>query len=232
MLKPKIIVTSVIGPSHIDRNLPNQDAVFRKIWGDFWLVVVCDGLGSRKSSHIGAKVAYKTVYEVVYNSEFDIEPQLLTFNIHKFWHQHLIKQGVDVKEANTTCLFAWGHSSGRVRLFQLGDGIIVAQTDNFYILRNKVDKDFSNETTALGISKGWSDWSYATLKITATGQGIALMTDGISDDITDYTGFMHYLNSHFCHANPRKIKKKIKYELIHWKTPYHSDDKSIGLILF
>ena len=232
MFKPKITITSVIGPSHIDHHLPNQDAVFKKTWDDFWLVVVCDGLGSRKLSHIGAKVACHTVYEVVSTSKFDSEPHLLAFNIHKIWHERLLKQGVDIKEANTTCLFAWGHSSGKVRLFQLGDGLIMAQTDNFYMLQNKVDKSFSNETTALGILRGWDDWSYATLQITKTRQGIALMTDGISDDITDYMGFMHYLNTSFCHVNPRKIKKKIKHELIHWNTPYHIDDKSIGLILF
>lgn len=232
MFKPKITITSVIGPNHINTSVPNQDAVFRKTWGDFWLVVVCDGLGSRKLSHTGAKIACRTVYEVVSSSEFDIKPQLLAFNVHKIWHERLLIQGVEAREANTTCLFAWGRNSGEVRLFQLGDGLIMAQTDNFQILDNKVDRSFSNETTALGISKNWENWSYAKLQITNTGQSIALMTDGISDDITDYAGFMQYLNSSFCYMNPRKIKKKIKHELIHWKTPCHSDDKSIGLILF
>lgn len=126
----------------------------------------------------------------------------------------------------------WGNRQGKVRLFQLGDGAIYYQSDNFGHVGVKSDDLFSNQTNALGYSKSRDDWAYKEINLTHQNHGIILMTDGISEDLLNEQLFTSAIDSKSDIEQCKAIKKYIQHELIHWPTPQHSDDKSIGIIFW
>ena len=116
---------SVRGPIHQRLGQPNQDAVLTRRWRRQWLMVVCDGMGSRPYADVGSKMACYAVRDTVLQSHFAISDRDLIQAVYKNWLDRL--GSIKPNDAITTCLFAWGLSTGETRLFQLGDGAIYLQ---------------------------------------------------------------------------------------------------------
>ena len=230
-MKVKTSIISTIGPAHIDNDIPNQDAVLRRIWHKSWLSVVCDGMGSRKHADIGSKLACLAVLEATKKNSFDSSVKDFVLSVNYYWLELLKHIGIAPQDACSTCLIAWGDYNGNTRLFQLGDGAIFFQTNKFGRVQ-KIDNNFSNETNALGVSQNWRDWHSMDIKLSAPSHGIALMTDGISEDLTQEELFLKSVLDDLKSKTHRIIKKQLKKELLAWRTPYHSDDKSIGVVLW
>ncbi len=226
-------IASVPGPKNIRENKKNQDATLNRTWKKEWLVVVCDGMGSKPYASIGSHLACQAVYNTVRTSSFDIPEKELVKKVYQSWLSYIQKLSpkIKAKDAATTCLFAWGDYSGKTRLLQLGDGAIFYKNDTFDSIHKKSDEMFSNETTALGYSTLWSDWQYKELYLKA-GSTIILMSDGISDDLGNPEEFMNFIQVKFSKISPHQGKKYLINELNHWQTPHHSDDKSIGIIIW
>lgn len=221
---------TVAGPKNIRAKKPNQDSVLEKKWQNHWLIVVCDGLGSKSYSGLGSKLACKAVAKVLSDISFDVPEKQVAKKIYEHWLYLLKCINIPSKKAATTCLFAWGDQSGNVRLFQLGDGVIAYQSQRFYILSENKSELFGNQTEALGVSTRWDDWFYREVSLDTMNDGIMLVTDGISDDVDDFEGLYFSLKRKNLRLNKRQSKKWIKYQLNHWATPHHVDDKSIGLM--
>jgi len=224
---------SVQGPKNMREGKKNQDAILKRVWKSEWLVVVCDGMGSKPYASIGSYLACQAVYNAVHSSNFDIPEKELVKKLYQNWLSYLqkIRPKIKTKDAATTCLFAWGDHSGKTRLLQLGDGAIFYQDNTFGSIHKKSDEMFGNETTALGYSTQWSDWQYQELCLKA-GSAIILMSDGISDDLDNPEEFMRFIQAKFSKTSPHQGKKYLTNELNHWQTPHHSDDKSIGIIIW
>lgn len=231
-LRCQVHAASVTGPRHLNEQQVNQDAILRRCWSKQWLVVVSDGMGSRPHADIGAQQACLAVCASVQRSSFDRHERELIQEIYQNWLWRLSQYSplIHPKDAAATCLFAWGRHTGETRLFQLGDGAIFYQTEIFGKLVTRDAAQFSNETTALGISKKWSDWSYSYIKLYEPNHSIALMSDGISDDLIDEEGFLAMLGKRIGSKSPRQGKRWMQRELNNWKTPQHSDDKSLGFV--
>jgi serine/threonine protein phosphatase PrpC len=217
---------SVIGPGHLLEGSPNQDAyLIRKFAGGF-LVVVCDGMGSKPLSHIGSAMACQAVREVTDYTSYSIDNRELVEGIYRRWLQLI--DSINPKEAATTCLFCWGDGNGSVRSFQLGDGLILARDLAFPEIRTA----FGNETTGLGISKKYSDWVVDNFHL-GPGEAVVLMTDGISEDLV--TGsevqLLNAMRDSFNTMSSRRIKKQLQKELVDWPTPNHLDDKTLVLAI-
>lgn len=221
---------TVKGPKHHLDNKPNQDAILHRVWQQNWLMVVCDGMGSRSYADIGSRLACKAVYTTVRSCDFAIHERELAKMVYINWLALLKEIHIHPTDAATTCLFAWGNTSGAVRLFQLGDGAIYYQTETFGQVKVKPDDLFSNQTDTLGFSKSWRDWGYQMVYFTQPDHSIVLMTDGISDDLINEQDFLSTMVKTLKSKNFRQSKKYLRHELHHWQTPQHSDDKSIGLI--
>ena len=196
------------------------------------MVVVSDGMGSRPHADIGAQQACLAVCASIQRSTFDRHERELIQEIYQNWLWRLSQHcpPINPRDAAATCLFAWGRENGETRLFQLGDGAILYQTETFGQLVTRDTTQFSNETTALGISKKWSDWSYQAIKLRQLGHSVSLMSDGISDDLIHEEGFLAMLGERLRPKSPRQGKRWIQRELNKWKTPQHSDDKSLGFV--
>ena len=217
---------SVIGPGHVLEGLPNQDAFLNRQSSGGFLSVVCDGMGSKPHSHLGSRLACRAIHDVIRSADFLIDSQSLVESIYGHWLTLL--DGLPQKDAVTTCLICWGNASGSIRYFQLGDGRIVAPVQLF----EGGDSYFSNETTGLGVSASFSDWRTGKFELDR-GQCIAVMTDGISDDLElgCENDLLAALIRSLKGKSPRRGKKTLAVDLHEWPTPNHLDDKTISVIV-
>jgi len=223
-----IVTATAIGPAHIDQALVNQDSVKCKTFKGYWVVAVADGMGSRISSHIGSTLAVNTAVDACFSSPFNILDREIVTNIYSSWLSQLKTIDLSPNDAVTTLLFAWGNSNGEYRYFQLGDGEIVT---NVQKLTTSHTDNFSNETTGLGLSKKLSDWCIGTSTLTEHEKGLILMTDGISEDIDDHIGFCESIIDYATSKSRRSVKNKLTKLLENWPTPYHTDDKTIAVVI-
>lgn len=216
----------MIGPGHAIDGSPNQDSLLFRRFNGCFLTVVCDGMGSKSHSHIGSNLACRAVYEIISTSDFDVDGKVLIESIYRRWL--FLLDGVNRKDAVTTCLICWGNSTGVVRYFQLGDGRIIAPD-----IQVKDDgTNFGNETTGLGVSEKYSDWFVGELKL-EKGRGLAIMTDGISEDLEEgcENQLLASLIGSMKGISSRRAKKTLVQELNDWPTPNHLDDKTIAVVI-
>lgn len=219
---------SVIGPGHIATGLPNQDAIFLRSSKKSWLAVLSDGMGSRPHAHIGSTLACQAAFSITQDLDFSTPDRILIERIYQRWLKML--GDISPNDAVATFLMAWGLPNGECRLFQLGDGAVLYHQDETAQLVNQSDASFSNETTGLGLSKKWSDWHCKKVRLKKSGQGVVLMSDGISDDIDNLLIFTPALFESLKGKSKRHAKRWITRELDAWPTPKHTDDKSIAVI--
>ena len=214
---------TVIGPGHIANRLPNQDSILMRALNGGFISVVSDGMGSRQHSDLGSRAVCKAVYQVTKESSFDITSEKLISGIEKRWLQ-LISQ-IEPDDAIATCLFAWGESGGDVRMFQLGDGLILGERS---VEKNKDNNQYGNETIGLGCRINASDWQLSEEHM-EHGESLALMTDGISEDLAPgrELDFLHAVSAAVNTKKQRAAKKYLGNQLRNWATPNHVDDKSI-----
>ncbi len=221
------INVSVIGPGHLINGQPNQDFAIIKSVPTGWVAVVCDGMGSKLHSDLGSKLACRAVINVIKKSNFSIGSKDLIKSIYQQWLTSL--DSVKAKDAITTCLICWLSHDGETRTFQLGDGLILTpnkEIDHFET------NDFGNETTGLGKSTKFSDWEITHQQLNV-GDVIALMTDGISEDISQglEMEFANAISDRIKGKSIRRAKTWLKNEFKNWATPNHTDDKSLALLV-
>jgi serine/threonine protein phosphatase PrpC len=218
---------SVIGPGHLLNGLPNQDSVLVKRVRNGWLAVVCDGMGSKPHSDMGSRQACRAAFDVIKTVDFNIESKSLIKRIYQQWLDSL--GNIKARDAVTTCLIAWVSDKGELRTFQLGDGLVLTSKQT----TEKLDtNDFGNVTTGLGKSKQFSDWQVTKQQL-KVGDVIALMTDGISEDINQgmELAFVNSIVESTDGKSIRKAKAWLKNEFRNWGTPNHTDDKTLALMV-
>jgi serine/threonine protein phosphatase PrpC len=227
MVRADQLNVSVRGPLHISEGKPNQDSSLIRAVHNGWLAIVCDGMGSKPFSQIGSKQACRAVIDTVKSSSFTIDSKELIKSIYQRWLSYL--GAIKPTDAVTTCLFCWLSRDGRIRTFQLGDGLIVVSN---VLSKSNDSNNFGNETTGLGKSTKFSDWKVQSFTL-QTGDAVALMTDGISEDINPgmETQFMNEICNRINGKSFRQAKVWLKNELKAWATANHTDDKSIALLV-
>ena len=225
----RAIGVSVKGPAHEAVGQPNQDAVGLWRHKGGWIATVADGLGSRPLSHIGSRAACQIARKMVTSAASLENPKSLISGIYRAWLSAL---PIPPAEAATTFLLAIAEVDGRATLAQIGDGLLMYRENGKFGILTEEREGFSNQTNAMGLSKAWTDWKSKQIKLEKPGDGIVLMTDGISDDLNwnALEGFFNKLFREFRGRGPMKSKQWIKAELDNWPTPNHSDDKTIAMI--
>jgi len=185
-------------------------------------------MGSRRHSDIGSRCACYAALMAVRVLPFNTSDKDLIHFIYKQWLNLLGE--TKPNDAVATCLIAWGVASGQTRLLQLGDGAIIFDGSEKGVLVSRSDSGFGNETTGLGVSRKYSDWHSRIIALESKSHAIALLTDGISDDVNDEGGFLTHTAKKLKPMGIRYGKKWITKQLESWPTPAHTDDKTIALI--
>ncbi len=159
----------------------NQDSFLVLPYGDGWIAVVSDGMGSKKLSHYGSKQICQSLYNIVSNKhcqlrEMRMEDILLGAHVH--WKQSIKEAGYRIENCGATvlaCIVEGNH----MKLARYGDGLISVYLDR-KVLSFFDDKSvyYLNETMGLGDNLFIKD--IVTLELDFTEfYGAILCTDGI-----------------------------------------------------
>ena len=185
MESEEIGYASVKGMLHESGNIPNQDAYSVKRYKFGTILVVSDGLGSKKHSDIGSKAVGKAVNRAVqiWNGYVEKDIRLLLPLLVSIWNLEIYPYSQ--KDCGATCLFAIVANDGHIYIGQLGDGSIYIAIDNELQLVKEKEDDFTNLTACMGGFSSYADWSLKDIVVGNRALGIVMMTDGVSENVTE-----------------------------------------------
>lgn len=226
---------SVRGPRNEQAGRNNQDAWLCARGSAGHLIVVCDGLGSRVSSEVGARAACVAVRRAVSlwpGVASGADPQLLARLVEVIWR--LVLAPRKAEECATTCMFALREPGGHLLIAGLGDGLaLLRRADGTLLTRTgRREDDFANETCALGTPHRPSDW-WVMIDPPASGRTVVLATDGVSDDLdpTRLDAFAQWLAAEVGSLSGSARGRRLRRELQRWPVPHHVDDKTVAVMV-
>lgn len=226
---------SVCGPLHESLGLKNQDAWLGHVGAHSAMIAVCDGLGSRPLSGLGATTACLAVRDAVrYWHKLPAGgvahlPRL----IRAFWEMRLGTE--EPSDCGTTCLFSAVASDGGLVIGGLGDGLAMVHFPN-----GRLDvvvghrTGFSNQTLGLGVTHRLADWQLHVVKDPDPEVVVVLASDGVADDLVENRlgEFTHWLSERFFAVPARLRGHALRRELRAWPTPRHQDDKTVAVLAY
>lgn len=223
---------SVIGPAHISKGIVNQDSFLCVKKRKYMLLVVSDGMGSKKYADVGSKQACEAVKnEIIFfikNKKESCSTLQFFHNIVETWKK--IISPYEAKECSATCLFVF-ITKHKIFAARLGDGMICLLGKNSsesIILADSKDDNFSNATLSLSDSAAAEEFSYGFYDRYLF-QGIVLSSDGISSDM-DNGKELPFAEDLFCELKKMCFWKRnnfIKNMMEKWPVPHHTDDKTL-----
>ncbi len=223
---------SLAGPSHIAKNIPNQDSFLFVRKRKYTLLVVSDGLGSKPLSHIGSASACLAVKEelarfVKQRNQALPLPALLK-NIVTRWES--VIQPHSPKDCSATCLFLFA-TRRKILVARLGDGMVCLlgkNPENDIFLGDSKDGTFSNATFSLSDTHSTAEFN-VNLFDRSDFRGAVLTTDGISADMENGKELL-FAKDVFSELDRMKFWKRrafLRNMMENWPVPHHTDDKTI-----
>lgn len=217
---------SHIGQMHKKLSICNQDAWRFIRFKSGFCAVVSDGLGSKKNSHIGSRLACKAVIQAYKAIPSNLGLSDFIDFIIDYWKQSALPY--DIKECAATCLFACCMDN-RIMLGRLGDGLIIARGKReSRILSDLKDGSFLNITNALSENTKPSDWEFY-MEDEGIYDKFLLATDGVSSDLIESSqkDFAEAFVNHYSSLPPKSRYVDLRSCLSHWNSRWNSDDKTI-----
>jgi serine/threonine protein phosphatase PrpC len=136
----KNVHTKQVGTSHIDKNIPCQDATNYLYNKGISVMAVADGAGSRKLSHEGSEIVVQEICNIISENfedffieleetahydmkSLDIKKRIINHLQKKLFDYAVSHQNINVDDLASTLLF-YAYSKNRYILGHIGDGII------------------------------------------------------------------------------------------------------------
>lgn len=215
---------SVPGPAHILDDIPNQDALCVSGCSGGWCIAVADGLGSRPLSHLGSNKAVQQFRRLA-RSQADILPEQVGLKLQEEWLAHF---GANYSLYETTCLWAKVDAQGRGLAGQVGDGLLLVRSRGEFRVITEQRQGFGNQTETLAQTDP-AAISSLQFDLVFPGDGVLLMTDGISDDLIfeQLEPFFEAIYRRQIRSSKRQMRQWLTRELNGWSTPLHGDDKTL-----
>jgi len=228
--------TSVIGPAHLSQGQDGQDALSLRGWRGGWIAAMADGLGSRSNSGVGARLAVQAAqraarqWPLQVGAWRDLPARDVAADIYRRWLVSV--PWADKSSAATTLLLLVCDAAGYVRIWQIGDGMVLCRVKGQLQLITPERTGFGNQTRALGVHRAWSDWHTASFRLHEPGDLVMLMTDGVADDLqaSVLDGFVAVMHRELAQRSRRQARRWLTHELTHWATPLHADDKTVAVV--
>lgn len=216
---------SVRGPAHQLDGTPNQDALCVSGLRGGWCIAVADGLGSRPLSHFGSRKVVQLFRQIARQRQ-SVPHGAIASALRDAWLAHF---GDRYRAYETTCLWAQVDASGRGVVGQVGDGLLLVRSLGVFKVLTSQRLGFSNQTTTLAQADSNGSYS-ADLELSQPGDGVVLMTDGISDDLIpeQREPFFDAIYQRQLRSSRRGMRHWLTRELHGWTTPRHGDDKTIA----
>ena len=184
--RSRVFGSSVIGPMHLQRELPCQDAcAYASTAADAIVMAVADGLGSAARSDAGASLAVASAFRfcmTAFESDSDGERGLeeivrsAAAHAREELEQHAQKESCNLRDLGCTLIVSI--ATGRqFAVAHIGDGAVVGEIDGtLSLISGPGESEYTNEVVPL-TSTEWQD----SLRITSgesSIRGIAVFTDG------------------------------------------------------
>jgi hypothetical protein len=238
-----LVGCSVRGPSHEEEDTPCQDAwAGTQLSDSRFAFAVADGLGSASHSHRGSEIASETAVEyleeVLTSGNFDGETlrdaiKMAFKSARSALQDEADRQGVSIRDLNTTLLVAAGGPSG-VAAAAVGDGgVIRVYRDEFYLFVPRENSEYANRTTPVQ-SDHWEE-SYR-FEYSENVDGVAAFSDGLENIAWDGKEepqaalFKQFFNFVWHTTDEERINEELTGFLNHER--YRSisgDDKTIAI---
>ncbi len=224
---------SVRGPLHMKIDLPNQDAWGCQSYSWGTVLVVSDGLGSKKYASHGSKMACCAAIEVARSYQSISTENFTDFlrQLHAHWLTLL--SPYSPSDCLATCLVAV-QTQEKILLARLGDGMIISCGKDAYentVLYDNKDTSFSNYTCSLQENFNISHWQICEI-LSASCQAIILCTDGVADDLErdKASAFAQELYAFYADMEPVARQQDILSWLDQWPVVGHTDDKTLACL--
>lgn len=188
----KAFGASVTGPSHISKEMPNQDA-FICFNENPKMIAIADGHGDikHKFSDIGAQMAVKAAHEVIQQYLYDgvnasnpakikyLLENDIAFEIKNRWKTAVVD---DEKLFGCTLLVGF-EFSGHLYFMQLGDGkiVVVYENGDVYYPIPEDERYVNNMTSSLSDALAWMEFKVEILPVTDSIKWIGLFSDGVEN---------------------------------------------------
>lgn len=186
----KVIGASAKGTSHINIGVPCQDAHGFRVFNDYVIAAVADGLGSAIRSHEGSKRAISVSLEVLEEALKDSLPtdakewtQILKkafIKVRASLDQHAMADSTSISDFGTTLIVA-AATEDWLAIGHIGDGYVVAFFDDDKI--ETVSKphrgEYFNETISVTSVNAIDNTNFSVYQVNI--KAVALLTDGLQN---------------------------------------------------
>lgn len=212
---------SLIGNYH---NI-NQDNFIAKKFNKGYVVIVSDGLGSKKYSQYGSKKICKIIYNILNSIDEYIELKKIIALAHKKWVKSLKKY--DISQCSATMLIAVVYKN-KIEVARLGDGLISIHVDDkMYNIYDKKEEKYCNETDC--ITEKLNENKIEFLEILYKEfKGIIVCSDGIEINMSKINEFTKEFIEEYNKKKANVINRQIKKWISNWPG---NDDKTIAYIM-
>lgn len=209
----------------------NQDCYVCSPYRDGYVLVVSDGMGSKRLSQYGSKAICESVYEIINKKTLD--PEMMSFkNILLQCHEEWLKRlkDYDISQCYATMLVVVV-THKKVFAGRLGDGFIGIYTNNgIKCLFDSKEDYFTNETDCLT-----EFFDKDKLEVYECEYeeffGAVACTDGIEIGTMQESELMSFTKE-FVEEYRRLDISSIKDDISNWLSDWSgNDDKSIAFIL-
>lgn len=209
----------------------NQDYYISKSFDNGYIMVVSDGMGSKKISQYGSKTICETIYDLISKKQVNLE--LLSFKdvlylCHEEWKKRLVSY--DLSQCYTTMLVAVVCDK-KIRVARLGDGFIGIYTnEGVKCLFDEKNDCFVNETDCLCECFEREKVETAEIEFDSL-FGIVACTDGIEigtmqeNELIDFT---RDFVDEYRKSTYEQVVGEIESWLIDWPG---RDDKTIAFLM-
>ena len=216
---------SVRGPAHQQDGLPNQDALSVSGLRGGCCIAAADGLGSRALSHIGSKLAVQLLRQQARHGN-GVSHERVGPALRDAWLAHF---GELYRDYETTSLWAWVDPRGHGVAGQVGDGLLLLRSHGEFRVITAQRESFGNQTVTVAHAST-IQWQSTGIALSRPGDGVLLMTDGISDDLIpeQLESFFDAIYQRQLRCSKRRMRQWLTRELLAWTTPRHGDDKTIA----
>jgi hypothetical protein len=186
LLPPYVFGASVVGPLHVQKSIPCQDAcAFESLPPESAVIAVADGLGSASRSDIGAteavRVAVQTAKEMILGQQIE-ESKLggvvraAVASARKAIEDKAIEEQCSVRDLACTIIVV-AIRGDSMTVAHIGDGAVVASTvDGLRIISPPGESEYANEVVPL-TSKDWEE-SLRIVPLVTGVQCLGVFTDG------------------------------------------------------
>ncbi len=209
----------------------NQDNYYSGEFKNGHVLIVSDGLGSKRDSQVGSKMVCESVLSVLDRVDINVLMQskdLLLTALHEKWLSCL--KNYNIYDCYATVLFCI-ITADKVIAARLGDGFLaLLMNEESIVLFDRKEEYFANETDCLTEKLDLKNWEFLEIK-NSNFIGAIACTDGVGiDPIGEnvYKSFSREFIIEYVGKEPSEISKSIIEWLSVWPG---SDDKTIAFLL-